>query len=156
MLSYAIPGAVFIHQGQMGGFTEKLPVQRRIPLSKEAPDAALRAFYERLLAIVRRPVFRDGELAVLGAESDVVLALRRRGDERVLVGANPCGHRPEKSPALTIPLEKLGQKAGAALRAVDLWTGEAIPVTASATALDFAEGAVASWALNHAFLIELT
>jgi glycosidase len=156
VLSYAIPGAVFIHQGQMEGFTEKLPVQRRIPLVKEAPDTALRGFYERLLAIVRRPVFRDGELAVLGAEGEVILALRRRGDERVLIGANPCGHRPEKSPALTIPLEQLGQKAGEALRAVDLWTGAAIPVTTSASAIDFAEGAVASWTENHAFLIELT
>ena len=156
VLSYAIPGAVFVHQGQMEGFTEKLPVQRRFPLQSETPDESLRAFYERLLSIVRRPVFRDGELAVVGAEGEVILALRRRGDERVLVGANPCGHRHATSPALSIPLDRLGLRPGSPIRAADLWTGEAIALTVSASAIELAEGAVASWVENHAFLIELT
>ncbi|MFS8068956.1 MAG: hypothetical protein ACMG6S_21555, partial [Byssovorax sp.] len=156
VLSYAIPGAVFVHQGQMEGFTEKLPVQRRVPLVNETPDAALHSFYVRLLSLVRRPVFRDGELAVLGAEGEVLLALRRRGDERVLVGANPGGHRHATSPALTIPLVSLGLQPGSPIRAADLWTGEAIPLTASPTTLLLDEGAVASWVENHAFLIELT
>ena len=156
VLSYAIPGAVFVHQGQMEGFTEKLPVQRRFPLVNETPDAALHRFYVRLLSLVRRPVFRDGELAIVGAESEVILALRRRGDERVLVGANPCGHRQATSPALTIPLDLLGLEPGSPIRATDLWTGAAIPLTASPTALLLAEGAVASWTENHAFLLELT
>jgi hypothetical protein len=73
----------------------------------------------------------------------------------VLIGANPCGHRHATSPALSIPLERLGLQPGSAVRAADLWTGAAIAVTASATALDLAEGAVASWVENHAFLLEL-
>jgi glycosidase len=156
MLSYAIPGAVFVHQGQMEGFTEKLPVQRRIPLQHEAPDAALMAFYERLLGLVRRPIFRDAELMVLGAESDVVLALRRRGSERVLIGSHPGGHLHAKSPAIEIPLVWLGLAPGTEIRCTDLWTGARVELIPSAIELRFAEGAVASWAENHAFLIEIS
>ena len=155
ILSYAIPGMVFVHQGQMEGFTEKLPVQRREPLLHEARDAALQGFYERLLALIRQPIFRAAELTVVGSEHHVVLALRRRGEERVLVGADPGGHCHAQSPALTIPLDRLGIASGAAIRAIDLWTGEAITATASLTELSFAAGAIASWAENHAFLIEL-
>lgn len=156
ILSFALPGAVFIHQGQMEGFTEKLPVQRRVPLRDETKDAELQRFYERLLALVRRPIFRDAALTILGAQHDVLLALRRRGEERVLVGAEPGGHRHAQSPALAIPRDRLGFAPGAAIRAIDLWTGQAIAATASLTELRFAEGALASWAENHAFLIELT
>ena len=155
ILSYAIPGMVFVHQGQMEGFTEKLPVQRREPLLHEAPDAALLAFYARLLTLVRAPIFRAGELVVVGAESDVVLALRRRGEERVLVGADPGGRCHAESPALAIPFERLGLAAGTAIRATDLWTGQAVATTASRSELHFAAGAIASWAENHAFLIDL-
>jgi glycosidase len=156
ILSYAIPGAVFVHQGQMEGFTEKLPVQRREPLQHETPNLALRAFYERLLGLVRRPIFRDAELTVLGAEADVVLLLRRRGDERVLVGADPGGHRHAKSPALEMSLDSLGLAPNTTVRAVDLWTGAVVPTTTSeAGMLVFAEGGVTSWPENHGFLIEL-
>ena len=156
ILSYAIPGAVFVHQGQMEGFAEKLPVQRREPLQHETPNAALRAFYERLLGLVRRPIFRGGELTVLGAEADVVLLLRRRGDERVLVGADPGGHRHTRSPTLAVSLDALGLAPSAAVRAVDLWTGAAVPTTIVGSALVLAEGAIPSWPENHGFLVQLT
>jgi glycosidase len=156
ILSYAIPGAVFVHQGQMEGFTEKLPVQRREPLQHETPNLALRAFYERLLGLVRRPIFRDAELTVLGAEADVVLLLRRRGDERVLVGADPGGHRHAKSPALEMSLDSLGLAPNTTVRAVDLWTGAVVPTSWFASMLVLAEGAVTSWPENHGFLIELS
>lgn len=155
ILSYAIPGAVFVHQGQMEGFTEKLPVQRRFPLQDETPDAALLRFYERLLGIVGRPIFRDGESAILGAEGEVILALRRRGEERVLLGAAPSGHPGEASPAFSIALDALGIHAGKAIRGTDLWTGEAVTLTTSSTHLEIAEGAVTSFTENHGFLIEL-
>ena len=156
ILSYAIPGAVFVHQGQMEGVCEKLPVQRREPLRRETPNVALQAFYTRLLGLVRRPIFREGELMILGAEEDVVLALRRRGEERVLVGADPGGHRHPTSPAIEIPLVWLGIAPGTAIRCTDLWTEKTIATIPSPIELRLAEGAVASWAENHAFLIELS
>lgn len=156
ILSYAIPGAVFIHQGQMEGFTEKLPVQRREPLLREVPNAALRAFYERLLGLVRRPIFRDAELTILGAEADVVLALRRRGEERVLVGADPGGHRHVQSPPFAISLDSVGLAPTATVRAKDLWTGAAVATTSVSGMLVLAEGAVPSWPENHAFLLDLS
>jgi hypothetical protein len=156
VLSYAIPGAVFVHQGQMAGFVEKLPVQRRFPLLKETPDEALRLFYQRLLAIVRAPVFRDGELHVIGTDKDVILAIRRRGAERVLVGANPCGHRHPTSPSLELSFERLGIPLGATITCTDLFTGEVLETLPAASALHLEEGAVASWEENQAFLIAIS
>ena len=52
----------------MEGFTEKLPVQRIRPLKREAPDERLAAFYERLLKIIKDPVFREGSMTALDSQ----------------------------------------------------------------------------------------
>jgi hypothetical protein len=58
------PGARLLHHGQTTGRTVRLPVfLGRAPA--EEPDAALAAFYERLLATIRDQTFRDGEWRLL-------------------------------------------------------------------------------------------
>jgi hypothetical protein len=53
-------GARLVHEGQLDGRTVRLPVfLARRP--DEQADAELRAFYERLLAALGDPVFRDGD-----------------------------------------------------------------------------------------------
>jgi hypothetical protein len=54
-----LPGLRLIHEGQMEGYTRRVPVQlrRRFP---EFVDRALAAFYRRLLEILRTDVMRDG------------------------------------------------------------------------------------------------
>jgi hypothetical protein len=53
------PGLRLFHEGQLEGRRVRVPVQlARRPA--ESPDASTRAFYERLLEVLRRPELRDG------------------------------------------------------------------------------------------------
>ena len=60
-LILSIPGSVLIHEGQMEGKHERLPVQRIRPLTQEPPDLALREDYVHLLRITREDVFQKGD-----------------------------------------------------------------------------------------------
>jgi len=59
-----IPGLRLLHDGQLTGRRVRLPVQM-VRQPDEAPDADVRRFYERLLAIVNRPVFHNGAWRLL-------------------------------------------------------------------------------------------
>jgi glycosidase len=154
LLSYAVPGAVFVHQGQMEGKTERIPVQRREPLTREEPDAELGAFYARLLSLVKDPLFREGEVDVQAPQQGTVLLLRRYEERVALVGADPTAASPE-SPALDFALDRLGIAATAAVRCTDLWTGAVVPVATVDGRLRLPAGAVKSFADTHGLLLEL-
>ena len=59
-LILSIPGSVLIHEGQMEGKRERLPVQRITPLLDEKVDDYLRDAYAQLLAITTNEVFARG------------------------------------------------------------------------------------------------
>jgi hypothetical protein len=64
VVTYLSPGLRFFHQGQFEGRRKRIsPHLVRAPL--ETTDGDLRRFYERLLAVLRQPVFRDGEWTLL-------------------------------------------------------------------------------------------
>jgi hypothetical protein len=64
LITFLSPGLRFFHQGQLEGCRKRLsPHLVRAP--EEPVDAALEQFYERLLAVLRQPVFRDGEWSLL-------------------------------------------------------------------------------------------
>jgi hypothetical protein len=58
-LSFLSPGLRFFHQGQLEGRRKRIsPHLVRAP--REPTDAGLAAFYDRLLAVLRRPLLRQG------------------------------------------------------------------------------------------------
>jgi glycosidase len=60
VITYSVPGLRFFHQGQFEGRTKRIsPHLVRAP--KEAPDKEINKFYDRLLAILRKPVMKGGE-----------------------------------------------------------------------------------------------
>ena len=64
VITYLSPGLRFFHQGQFEGRRKRIsPHLVRAPL--EPTDAALRQFYERLLAVLRHPTVRDGDWRLL-------------------------------------------------------------------------------------------
>lgn len=64
ILTYLCPGLRFIHQGQIEGFTKKIPVHlRRGPV--ESSNPGLKDFYGRLLSCLRRPEIHDGDWQLL-------------------------------------------------------------------------------------------
>jgi glycosidase len=64
LITFLSPGMRFYHQGQFAGRRRRLsPHLVRLP--NEPVDDALAAFYERLLAVARRPEARDGRWRLL-------------------------------------------------------------------------------------------
>ncbi len=59
-----LPGMRFYHQGQFEGRRRRLPVQLAHG-AVEAPDPAVRAFYEKLLRMTNEEVFHGGEWRLL-------------------------------------------------------------------------------------------
>jgi hypothetical protein len=64
VVTMLVPGLKLIQQGQMSGRRCRLPTHL-VRWPDEPVDHELRAFYERLLEVMRRPVLRDGAWARL-------------------------------------------------------------------------------------------
>jgi len=101
-LTFLAPGLRFFHEGQLEGRRKRIsPHLVRGPA--EPVDAELRAFYERLLSVLRRPCVRDGRWQLLECvsawegnrsdESFVAFAWEGRGGERLLVAVNYAEHQ---------------------------------------------------------------
>lgn len=108
-VALTLPGLRLVHEGQIDGWTMRVPVQlgRRTP---EPGHPGLRAFYERLLAVLRSPVFHQGSWRLLRTQEilsgdqshrNVVAHCWITGDECLLVVAN-LAPEPAK---LCLPLE---------------------------------------------------
>lgn len=64
VITYLSPGLRFFHQGQFEGRTRRIsPHLVRAPV--EPVDSGLQGFYERLLAVLREPVAREGQWQLL-------------------------------------------------------------------------------------------
>ncbi|MFY9705401.1 MAG: alpha-amylase family glycosyl hydrolase, partial [Desulfobacterales bacterium] len=60
VVTYVIPGLRFFHQGQFEGRKKRIsPHLVRVP--EESPDKEIEAFYDHLLAILRKPIVKSGE-----------------------------------------------------------------------------------------------
>jgi alpha amylase-like protein len=102
LVTFLSPGLRFFHDGQLEGRRKRIsPHLVRAP--EEPVDAELRAFYDRLLAVLRRPVVRDGRWQLLecapawdgnGSSDDfVAFAWEGRDRERLVVAVN---HAPQQ------------------------------------------------------------
>ena len=101
VITYFTPGLRFFHQGQFEGRTKRIsPHLVRAP--EEAPDRETQKFYERLLAVLRKPIVRTGEWQWLGCQPawegngswDDFVAHCWRGSagERMLIAVNYAPH----------------------------------------------------------------
>jgi hypothetical protein len=102
VVTFLSPGLRFFHQGQREGCTKRIsPHLARGP--EEPVDARLAAFYDRLLAVLRRPAVREGAWQPLDARPawegngtwDGILACAWDGGEgeRLLVAVNYASHQ---------------------------------------------------------------
>jgi len=108
-ITFLSPGLRFFHQGQREGKRVRIPMHLgRGPA--ERPDPAIGAFYDRLLACLRDPAFRDGHWQLLDARSawegngsnDAIICFcwTGPGDSLRLVVVNYTGHQSQCYAAL--------------------------------------------------------
>ena len=101
VITYVIPGLRFFHQGQLEGRKKRIsPHLVRAP--EESPDKEIEAFYDNLLAILRKPVVKSGEWQWLACQPawdgngswDAFVAHSWRGSdgEWMLIAVNYAPH----------------------------------------------------------------
>lgn len=156
VLSFAILGVPFVHQGQMQGLREKLPVERVRPLQRESPDYQLEQFYKRLLAIVRDNIFRVGEMLVLSPQSGIVLIRRRYEGRTVLIGVDTSVAPGSVNPAIEISRDNLGLLSNGHPYAIDLWNSKPVDLNHNGNNLIVPVGTLKSWCELGAFLLEIS
>ncbi|HJQ23775.1 MAG TPA: alpha-amylase family glycosyl hydrolase [Blastocatellia bacterium] len=83
-LMLALPGSQLIHEGQMEGKREKLPVQRIKPLTDEVPNPALRQAYEQLLRLTAAQVFKRGSFRLFDSRVWGAVAFIRQDAEQAI------------------------------------------------------------------------
>jgi glycosidase len=123
-----LPGAPLIHQGQMEGRRERLPVQLIRPRMVEEDDPTLAAFYQRLLRLAAGSVFRSGQFLPFDSGVRGLIAfVREHEGQLVLVAidfrhgrALEAAHGEISAPAMALPGLAPGPRQ---LR--DLWSGKA-------------------------------
>jgi hypothetical protein len=101
VITYFIPGLRFFHQGQFEGRKKRIsPHLVRAP--EESPDKEIEEFYDHLLAILRKPIVKNGEWQWLPCQpawdgngswdSFVAHSWRGSGGERMLIVVNYAPH----------------------------------------------------------------
>jgi hypothetical protein len=97
VITFLSPGLRFFHEGQFKGRRKRIsPHLCRRP--EEPVDVELAKFYDRLLAILRRPVFRKGQWRLMycssawdgnwTADCFIVFAWEGANEERIIVAVN--------------------------------------------------------------------
>jgi len=112
VITYTVPGLRFFLDGQLTGRTRR-PSPHLVRAAPEAPDEALGAFYDALLAVVRRPAVRAGAWQALAptpawsgnGSHDAFVAHAWQGPdgERVVVAVNHAAHASQCRVRLPFP-----------------------------------------------------
>lgn len=83
-LVLSIPGSLLIHEGQMEGKHERLPVQRLRPLIEEPDNVPLRDAYSDLLKLTASDVFKNGEFQLFDPGVYGAIGFIRKDHSRVV------------------------------------------------------------------------
>jgi len=128
-LILSLPGSALIHEGQMEGKREQLPVQRLRPVTEETPDENLKADYRKLLEITRAEVFRNGSFQLLEAGPEGIAGFVRQQENRTIVYVGQIGERSNlASASLDLTRFVKSDAQGTRLRVIDLFTSRSIVV----------------------------
>ncbi len=76
LLALCIPGLRIIHEGQLKGWRNQLPVYL-IRRPDEKNDCEISAFYQQLLSVIGDPAITAGDFRLLELPSDMVVAFER-------------------------------------------------------------------------------
>jgi glycosidase len=135
-LILSLPGSALIHEGQMEGKHERLPVQRVKPLIEEPPDQSLRKSYVQILRATSDEVFKSGDFLLFDCETYGTVAFMRRAAGRVVAYLGQVSEAWHKFNSASLNISQLAGAVGARvrLRLTNLSTSQSIVVHSSAGA----------------------
>lgn len=132
-LILSIPGSVLIHEGQMEGKHERLPVQRIKPLTDEPIDFALRESYAQLLSVTDNEVFEIGDFRLFEPGVYGAVGFTRSNAHRVvayLAQVSDAWHR-FNAPPMNVSAVALEVGASSQMRLTNLLTSTSTTVQAN-------------------------
>jgi len=137
-LILSIPGSVLIHEGQMEGKHERLPVQRIRPLADEPADPALRASYGQLLKITNDDVFKRGDFELFDPGVYGTLGFIRKDQRRVIAYLGQISDAWHKfnSPQMDVSAVAREAGAGSQLRLTNLLNSQTVTVQGASAAFN--------------------
>ncbi len=117
IVTFLAPGMRFFQEGQFQGWKKHIsPHLCRRPV--EAADTDIEKFYARLLAVLRRPIVRDGQWRLLECASAwegnwtsdcfIAFAWEATGDDRLVVAVNYAANRSQCY--VHLPFSDLGDR----------------------------------------------
>jgi hypothetical protein len=135
-LILSLPGSALIHEGQMDGKHERLPVQRIRPLIEEPPDRTLRKSYVQILSATSDEIFKSGDFLLFDCEAYGTVAFMRRGAGRVVAYIGQVSEAWHKFNSASLNVSDLAQAVGAraSLRLTNLLTSQSIIIHSSSSA----------------------
>ena len=134
-LILSVPGSVLIHEGQMEGKHERLPVQRTRPLNQELPDPALKQSCIQLLRVTNEDVFKKGEFQLFDPGVYGAIGFIRRDQQRVVVYLGQISEAWHRFNAPQMNLSQVARAVGeqSQLRLTSLLTSRTVTVQGSNT-----------------------
>ena len=129
-LILSLPGAALIHEGQLEGKRERLPVQRIKPLTNEPVDVELRDAYLQILKATTGKVFQTGALKVFDTSVYGVVSFMRQSQERVAAYIGQISDAWHLFHSAILNITALAQAVGATrqMHVTNLITGESVLV----------------------------
>ncbi|HKP85145.1 MAG TPA: alpha-amylase family glycosyl hydrolase, partial [Blastocatellia bacterium] len=129
-LILSLPGTALIHEGQMEGKREKLPVQRIKPLLDEPADAELREAYSKILGVTSEDVFKDGSFTLFESNVYGVVAFIRQGAGRTVAYLGQISEAWHKFNSFPVDVTPLARAIGAQsrFRLTNLLTSSSVTV----------------------------
>jgi glycosidase len=129
----SLPGSALIHEGQMEGKHERLPVQRIRPLIEEPTDAALKKSYLQILRATSDEIFKSGDFLLFDCETYGTVAFMRRGAGRAVAYVGQVSEAWHKFNSASLNVSRLAEAVGARgrLRLKNLLTSESIVIQES-------------------------
>jgi glycosidase len=115
-LILSLPGSALIHEGQMEGKRERLPVQRVKPLSDEHADLGLMTSYIKILTATSHEVFRSGAFKLFDSRVWGSVAFLRQDAERVAAYLGQISDAWHKFNGASFDITPLANAVGATLR----------------------------------------
>jgi hypothetical protein len=112
-LILSLPGSALIHEGQMEGKHERLPVQRVRPLIAEPTDAALKKSYLAVLEATSDDIFESGDFSLFDCETYGTVAFTRRAGGRAVAYIGQVSEAWHKFSSAPLNVSRLAAAAGA-------------------------------------------